>query len=266
MRITENDIAILIPVYQAKEEELTKLFNQLSQSKKTLSIFFVYEDKSCNFDFCAKINDLSTYHNIKYKIMVFDGQKGLGYALHHGLRNITQDYILRHDIGDDILENRIPDVLLQLNKKPNIDILYSQALLSNQENEIISTYPITLNSIIRYFAKGNPICHPTVVLKRSSIMAIGNYNPELRYCEDMDLWLRAIKEKLHFACINKPTIRYFLPNEGRNFTNWKVNLSVRLKNFGSPNLIISLIGIINILIYTHLPENVRKMVYAIAKK
>ena len=111
------------------------------------------------------------------------------------------------------------------------------------------------------FIYKNPLCHPTVVFKKSSIIEIGNYDASLRYCEDLDLWLRAIRNRLKFFCISKPAVRYLSPETVRTDQHWHTNLSVRIRNFGSPNLIYSSLSIFILAVFCLLPKFMKSRIY-----
>ena len=98
--------------------------------------------------------------------------------------------------------------------------------------------------------------------KKETVDKFGNYDPKLRYCEDLDLWLRWIKKGVKFTCINEELIEYSMPSDVRTKKNWIKNLSVRLKNFGSPSLYLSIKGIAIIFIFLLLPLRLKKMIYS----
>lgn len=265
MHITEADIAILVPAFQTPEMELQKFFQQISCLDVIPFIFFVYEKDSCNFDFTDKVRNWSEANDAAYHILTLNGRMGLGYALNAAIGKIEQPFVMRHDLGDDFLENRVDDVIQLLNDHSNVDILYSQAFLFDGISEKRSSYPTTKTQLKRSFVFGNPICHPTVVFKRTAILRIGNYDPTLRFCEDLDLWLRAVSAGLQFYCLDWETIRYNMPEDVRVSSNWYVNLRVRLKNFGKPNFAYSILGIIVIVTFLVLPNYFRKWVYKYVK-
>jgi hypothetical protein len=266
MLITEDQLAILVPVFKAPKGDVEKFLDQLSRLSIIPRLFFVYEQDSCTFDIVTIISDWCKTRNVKHTILTMSGRQGLGLALNTAVLNITEKFIIRHDIGDDFLENRVDDILNSLNTCEDIDILYSQAFLSDGQLDKISKYPTTTRGLEKLLIVSNPICHPTVVLKRESILRIGNYNSKLKFCEDLDLWLRAKKSGLKFHCINKPTIRYFNPKNGRETAHWKTNFWVRIENFGSPNYVYSILSLVIVIIFLSLPKSLKTAVYQVAKR
>ena len=151
-------------------------------------------------------------------------------------------------------------------KYPNLDILYTQAIVNKNGHETVSKCPTSFRELKRAFATRNPIIHPTVIFRRSAIIKIGNYDETLRYCEDLDLWLRALRNNLRIYAVDLPTIRYFAPIELRSKLNWKQNLKVRSKNLGTPNILISIFGILNLLIFTSIPKFIQRALYDYIKQ
>lgn len=259
-------ISFLVPVFGAKRADLETFMNQLADVEDAICVNFVYEADSCEFVFEDWILAKAKQLDIPVRVLTLEGRKGLGYALNKGLDFCQSEYVIRHDVGDDLLSNRIKLISDVIAKNPDIDIIYSQAELQKGDMISISDYPASIRKIRRSLIIRNPICHPTTVLKKRSIKNIGSYNERLRYCEDLDLWLRSIKAGLKFYCINIPTIKYMCPMTTRNTENWKTNLKVRLDNYSSPNMLYGICGIIIIFLYIMLPEKIKIGLYDVFKK
>lgn len=54
----------------------------------------------------------------------------------------------------------------------------------------------------------NPFIHPTVAIKRSALISVGGYNPELRTSQDYELWFRMNEQQAIFANLDIPLIIY----------------------------------------------------------
>lgn len=258
-------LSILVPVYGSKKTELETFLKQVSLGADDLTIYFVYESETCEFDFEKWVISRAAKLGLSVDILTLSGRKGLGYALQKGLVFCETEYVMRHDIGDDFLPNRPQLVKDAIRLNPGTDILYSQALLQKGNVESKSNYPLSIRKLKWALIFRNPICHPTVVLKKASIEGIGNYCKKLRYCEDLDLWMRSVKAGLNFHCINYPTIRYYSPAITRSNENWKVNLKVRFRNLSSPNFLYGVLGILLVAIYLSQSQAIKRKIYDIVK-
>ncbi len=265
MRVASSDLALLVPVFGVTQRDLKTFFDQISNLSDVPHIYFVYEEGSCEFEFTNYVTELAEPYGVKLSVMTVSGRRGIGYALNYAVSKIAESFVVRHDLGDDFISDRFTIILKVLNQETDIDIIYSQAILDVGRGERLSSYPENTKDLKRSFIFSNAICHPTVVFRRKSIIDLGNYDPNLRFCEDLDLWLRAFKQNLKFFCIQTPTIRYFAPTKVRVNRNWWSNLQVRLKNFGSPSLPYSIMGVILVTGFLILPAVLKRAVYRSVK-
>lgn len=265
MRITSRDLALLVPVFRVTQRDLKVFFEQIHKLSDVPHVYFVYEEASCEFEFTNHVSELAELYAVNSSVMTVSGRRGIGYALNYAVSKIAEPFVVRHDLGDDLISERFTIILELLNQETNVDIIYSQAILDVGGAERLSNYPNNAKGLEKAFIFSNPICHPTVVFRRKAIIDLGNYDPNLRFCEDLDLWLRAFKQNLKFFCLQTPTIRYFAPTEARVNKNWRSNLKVRLKNFGSPNLLHSMLGIILVTGFLVLPAALKRTVYKSVK-
>ena len=82
--------------------------------------------------------------------------------------------------------------------------------------------------------RANFIIPSTVIIKRSSILAAGLFDQNLRSCEDWDLWLRLLPEH-EFVGSNKCLVRYRLHGKSLSTNLGKMHQSAQSviqKNFG----------------------------------
>lgn len=261
MRITSRDLALLVPVFRVTQRDLKAFFEQIRNLSDVPHVYFVYEEASCEFEFTNHVSELVELYAVNSSVMTVSGRRGIGYALNYAVSKLAEPFVVRHDLGDDLISERFTIILELLNQETNVDIIYSQAILNVGGAERLSSYPNNTEDLEKSFIFGNPICHPTVVFRRKSIIDLGNYDPNLRFCEDLDLWLRAFKQNLKFFCIQTPTIRYFAPTEARVNEHWRSNLFVRVKNFGTPNIGFSLLGITIMALFIVTPTFLKNLVY-----
>ena len=128
-------------------------------------------------------------------IVLGPGGEGVGPVLARGLQMCECDLIIRADADDVSLHDRCTVQLRTMVERPRL------AVLSGQVKEFTHTpgvkvgmrcVPIGGRQIRRFSQWRNPINHPAVSLRRSAVLAVGNY----RACpgfEDYDLWLRLLK-------------------------------------------------------------------------
>jgi hypothetical protein len=75
--------------------------------------------------------------------------------------------------------------------------------------------------------------HPSVMLRRDAVFAVGGYRTATEYAEDFDLWLR-LDERYPLANIDEPLIYYRRhKNQVTRSTNWKHKFARDLASLSS---------------------------------
>jgi len=133
---------------------------------------------------------------------------GLGEALNIGLNKCKNELVARMDTDDIALPNRFKLQLEMFNKK-NIDICGSWVSeFNNDENKIISYRKVPENhdKIVKFAKKRNPLNHPSVMYKKSSVLKAGGYQHMLWF-EDYYLWVRMMLNGAKFYNIQEALVK-----------------------------------------------------------
>ena len=145
---------------------------------------------------------------------------GLGKALNEGLRHCYCEWIARMDTDDLAAPDRCEKQLRYLERHPEVDVLsgtiaefQGDALDVQMAEKAVTSYktvPQTPEKISGYIKQRNPINHPCVMFKKSSVELSGGYQP-CPYFEDYDLWVRMYRD--HAVLANLPdTLLYMRVN------------------------------------------------------
>jgi len=140
----------------------------------------------------------------------------LNFSLSLGLHLAKAPFVARMDADDVSHPDRLAQQLEFMEKHPDVVVLGSSYQLIDQDGAIHGqiNLPQTNDKIRKALKFSNPICHPTVMLRRSSILSIGGYLGG-KYAEDYDLWLRiATHTKWHFANLAAPLVSYNVAPNG----------------------------------------------------
>lgn len=130
------------------------------------------------------------------KIIVGPGGEGVGPVLARGLLHCQHDYVVRADSDDISLPHRFFLQLAAIACLPHVVVLGANIREFNNDSHP-STYttrriPLTPSSIASSLKWRNPVNHPSVIMRRSCILDVGNYRHSPGF-EDYDLWLRVFK-------------------------------------------------------------------------
>lgn len=146
---------------------------------------------------------------------------GLGKALAEGLRHCSCEWIARMDSDDIASDTRCEKQLEYVFRHPDVDVLSGvvaefagDALTKEEAEHSVFSYkkvPEHMQEIESYIKYRNPINHPCVLFRKSSVMAAGGYQP-CDLFEDYDLWVRMFQQRRVFANLTD-TILYMRVNE-----------------------------------------------------
>ena len=190
-----------------------------------------------------KINDYKCIININQ--IFINTNKGLGHALHEGVKNCRYNYIARIDI-DDVCEPdrfKLQKNYLDINK--NIDILGGQVILFNNDGDFGKRLvPLKHIDLFRYSLLRNPMNHSTVMFRKSKILFAGNY-PRVRYTQDYLLWITCFSKGLQFANLPEMLVKMYsdknlVKRRGLKYLIYDIKpylQNYKLKNNGLPFLI-----------------------------
>jgi glycosyltransferase involved in cell wall biosynthesis len=141
---------------------------------------------------------------------------GLTYSLNLGLHFARAPLIARMD-ADDIAEPRRLEIqIAHMRAHPNITVCGSAYNLIDTRGLIVKTKTVRLTDqdIRRALRYCNPLCHPTVILRREAVAKVGGYAGN-GSAEDYELWCRLAEDKNVLFC-NMPDVLlgYRLPATG----------------------------------------------------
>ena len=161
-----------------------------------------------------ELDDLikSYVFKFKYKIIAIKSNKGLGIALKIGSKSCSGKYIARFDTDDINLPNRLSTQIPIIENDKNI-ALVSSSVFEKSNNNIYykKPYKINLQEIIY---KLNPINHPTVIINKSILFELGNYE-NVKYFEDYYLWLKILKNGYRIELITDALVLMNVDNQYR---------------------------------------------------
>jgi glycosyltransferase involved in cell wall biosynthesis len=142
------------------------------------------------------------------KVITLERNMGLGIALAEGLASCSNNIVARMD-GDDIsYPIRFEEQFNYLMSNSNIDLVGSWiAEFENSPDDLISLrkVPETTDTILKYAKHRNPINHPSVMFKKSSVLNAGNYKV-FESMEDYSLWVRMLLNGCEVHNIQKPLL------------------------------------------------------------
>ena len=180
---------------------------------------------------------------------------GLSKSLNVGLQVARGRFIARFDADDVNTPDRFQHQLKYLEQHTDVDVVGSNIEIMDEKGITIGfrDYPEHHASIARGMHLTATLANPTTMFRREAYDRMGGYNPEFKFAEDLELWLRWINGGVKFANIQKYLIRYRKQDARRNSTHWRLNLKARTMNFQCDYLPSRVLGILIVAIWIALP-------------
>lgn len=152
---------------------------------------------------------------INLKVIGYEENKGLAYALNYGLQFVETELVARMDSDDLVYTDRFEKQINFFERNPDIALLSGFIDEFNENpNEIVSTRKVPLENedIKNYLKKRNAFNHMAVMFKKSAIIDSGSYQI-VPYFEDYDLWIRTVQKGYKVANIPEKLVKARIGND-----------------------------------------------------
>lgn len=132
---------------------------------------------------------------IEIDLVLGPGSEGVGPVLARGLERCPTEFVVRLDADDISVPRRCEHQIRTMLTQPElaaISTVVAEFHVDPGCPHSFRSVPLTSTAIRRCSRWRNPMNHPAVLLRRSAVLAVGNY----RHCpafEDYDLWLRLLR-------------------------------------------------------------------------
>ena len=136
-------------------------------------------------------------------------RSGIVAALNFGIERARAPLIARMDADDIALPERFERQMARMAVEPDLLVLGTATIrIDSQGRRLgIEMPPITADEVATVLLRTNPIAHPTIVMRRAAVAAVGGYRQAYLRAEDYDLWLR-LAEHGRLANIPEPLVQY----------------------------------------------------------
>jgi len=134
----------------------------------------------------------------------------LNFSLSLGLHLARAPLVARMDADDVAHPERLARQVAFMHAHPEVTVLGTSSRLIDQQGRVVGRIdaPGADRDIRRAMRYRNPMCHPSVMLKRDPVLAIGGYLGG-KNAEDYDLWVRlATSPTARFANLPEPLLDY----------------------------------------------------------
>jgi glycosyltransferase involved in cell wall biosynthesis len=203
---TIHVISVLMPVYNA-ERFLVEAVESIVTQTFTDFEFLIVDDGSTD----ASLAILRKYAARDPRIrLISRPNTGIAVALNEMLQLARGEFVARMDSDDVSLPDRFERQVAFLRANPDVLAVGGAYTITDQNGgELTTIRPPEQDPEIQARALSGlmAICHPTAMLRREALDAVGGYRKELVPAEDLDLWLR-LGERGGLANLAQVVLRY----------------------------------------------------------
>lgn len=203
------------------------------------------------------------------KIISLPINQGLGKALNEGLKHCSYDLVARMDTDDIAKTNRFEKQLKIFKDHPEIDIVSSWIdEFEGDTNHILSIrkLPEFHKEIYQFAKRRNPINHPVVMFRKSSVLAAGGYK-HFPLFEDYYLWVRMLMNDAKFYNLQESLLYFRSSSEmfkrrgGLNYALMELKFEQELLKIKFINKSIFIKNILIRFISRLIPNKLRTIIY-----
>jgi glycosyltransferase involved in cell wall biosynthesis len=202
-------VSVLMPVYNGEAYLHPAVQSILDQSEPDFE-FLIVDDGST--DQSRAILEEYAAKNPCIRIL-FRDHDGLVPALNYGISQARAPFIARMDADDIALPDRLIKQADMMEANPQIGVLGTHVQAIDADGRPLRTFipPVDHAALDAYhIERGTPrMWHPSTMIRRDLLEALGGYSAEYPYCEDLDLWLR-VAERTELAHLPEVLLQYRL--------------------------------------------------------
>jgi len=215
------EVSVVLPVYNCKRYIADAISSILSQKFDSFELIVVNDGST---DGTTEI--LNDFKHQKLRIFTNTENKGLVYSLNLAINNAIGKYICRMDADDIATTNRLQVQYNYLEHNKNISCVGCQGYNINEKGLVIGKTIWRRNTfMLKFFMLigNNPVGHPFAMIKKEAITDVGGYREEYFGAEDIDLWLRILKNGGLFANCPEYLMKYRLHESQITMNTTKIN-------------------------------------------
>jgi glycosyltransferase involved in cell wall biosynthesis len=197
-------ISIVIPTYNRTYLLVESIESAIKQTYENVEILLI-----CDGSPTETKQIVFEYNTIHPNIRVFfyeDNSGGPVRGRNKGIKEARGKYIAFLD-SDDVAEPDRLEVSLKYIEKYRADVVYGgwRAIVDGTRDIGISNGQVEFSPKCNYklLLTNNVICQSTAMVRTEAIREVGGLNPEMKYREDHELWLRMAYFGYKFKAIKK---------------------------------------------------------------
>lgn len=123
---------------------------------------------------------------------ISESDRGQSHAINKGLKMAKGEIIGWLNSDDTYLPGAVSKVVEAFRNHPNLGVIYGNAYITNELNEVIRPYPTEKVNLESLFHSCS-ISQPAAFIKKNVFQILNGVDENLQFCMDYDLWIRVAK-------------------------------------------------------------------------
>lgn len=202
------DISVIIPAYNVEKYISKAIISIINQTEGAYEIIII--DDYSHDNTCQIVQDFAMKHAY-IKVIKKDRNEGVSSARNRGIKESKGDWILFLDADDECSPSLLEKYMKKINtiKNNKVAIIYSAYQQINEQSQMISDVifgkKLSGNEGFCDILIRNPIISPSgVLVKKEALLAESGFKSDLKYDEDVDLWLRILNNNYSVDYVDEP--------------------------------------------------------------
>lgn len=217
-------VSVIMGVYNCKDFSLLKKSIDSIIKQTFIDWEFIICNDGSTDDTLQLLNE-AAQSDARIKVISYQQNRGLAYALNQCIKASTGEYIARQD-DDDISETtRFQEQVQLLDTHPEYAVVGTNARVFD-DGGFWGTYKNVEFPETESFLWNSPFAHPTVMMRKDALISSGCYRvaKETRRCEDYDLFMQMYALGYKGCNIQKMLYQYRIVNNNKKYRPMKYRL------------------------------------------
>lgn len=204
--MNDPKISVIMPAYNAKRYIAEAIESILNQTFKDFE-FIIIDD--CSIDNTWEIIQEYAKKDKRIIPLINKDNLKLSKTLNEGIAIARGKYIARMDADDISVEDRLQRQFDYMEKNSDVGIVGGSMEIRDLNNKIIGKrrYNLADDQIRKKIYRYSPFCHPLIMIRKSVLSQIGDYDEKWNPAEDYELYFR-IGKCSKFANLDDVLLKY----------------------------------------------------------
>lgn len=200
-------LTVLLPVYNGAQYIAEAIESILTQTFADFELLVINDGSTDNT--LTILEQLAT-RDARIRVVSREN-RGLIATLNQGLLLSKTGIIARVDADDVALPYRLERQVAFMKAHLNVDVCGAGIVFYETGEEMLRAESHEELRVLALF--NTPVFHPTVIMRKSSVLAVGGYSSDAPCAEDFDLWERMLHAGYKFANLGEVVLRYRLHHD-----------------------------------------------------